>query len=339
MIRTLRGLCVQFVVPALLVGTVSAYQTELRLVTPSPPGSPQMGVLERSAQDIKERTAGRVTVRYFPVSQQGDERDVVRKINLGQLDGAELGIVGLTMIDESIRVLSLPLLFSSDAEADYVAERLWPYLQRRFEKKGFRLAGRGEAGWTHLFSRTKIETRTDLVSQKLGLSGDDQLTGTLFRKLALPLVLLGVPEMDSSLIAGRITACYGTPLETVALQWYSKVRFMTAQPLSYGVRATVIALNSLRKLAVEDQKVVMTIDNVGQKKLRTVMRKANDDARNAMMQRGIAMVPMAPPLMAEFNVRAGELQREMSGKLSPMQEEVAMAIHFRDEYRLRRGGK
>jgi hypothetical protein len=78
--------------------------------------------------------------------QQGDERDFVRKIKLGQLDGAAVTAIGLSMIDESIRVLELPMMFATTDEVDYVADKMWPYFQKKFEKKGFKLNDRGEVG-------------------------------------------------------------------------------------------------------------------------------------------------------------------------------------------------
>jgi TRAP-type transport system periplasmic protein len=116
-----------------------AENTELRLATLAPSGSPWMEVLGKGEVEIKTKTAGRVTVKYYPGGQQGDERDFVRKIGLGQLDGAAVTSVGLSMIDESIRVLELPMMFKTVEEVDYVADKMWPYFQKKFEKKGYKL--------------------------------------------------------------------------------------------------------------------------------------------------------------------------------------------------------
>src|SRR5213075_666206 len=117
-----------------------------------------MQTLDKAAAEIKEKTAGRVTMKYFEGGQQGDERDFVRKIKLGQLDGAAVTSIGLSMIDESIRVLEVPMLFESAEELDYVADKMWPVFQKRFEKKGFKLNDRGEVGWIYFLSKSKIES-------------------------------------------------------------------------------------------------------------------------------------------------------------------------------------
>ena len=64
---------------------------------------------------VSDKTDKRVSLKWYPGGVQGDERDYVRKINLGQLDGAAVTSVGLSMIDESIRVLELPRLLEEGA--------------------------------------------------------------------------------------------------------------------------------------------------------------------------------------------------------------------------------
>ena len=87
---------------ALAVATpAAADNVELRIATLAPSGSPWMATLDKASVEIKEKTAGRVTLKYFPGGQQGDERDFVRKIRLGQLDGAAVTAMGLAMIDSS----------------------------------------------------------------------------------------------------------------------------------------------------------------------------------------------------------------------------------------------
>src|SRR4051812_15119000 len=264
---------------SLMARTAKADPVEIRLATLAPSGSPWMEVLDKAAAEVAQKTSNRVTLKYFPGGQQGDERDFVRKIKLGQLDGAAVTSIGLAMIDESIRVLEVPMIFQTVEEVDYVADKMWPYFQKKFEKKGFKLNDRGEVGWVYFLSKTKIESLADLKGQKVWQWGDDQLVGAMFKKLGLNGVPLGVPEVDASLTSGRISACYGSPVAAVALQWYTKVKFMTSMPMSFAIGATVVSLDSMKKLTPEDQKAVEEIGKSAAKKLRKVIRKANDDAK------------------------------------------------------------
>jgi TRAP-type C4-dicarboxylate transport system substrate-binding protein len=318
---------------AALASAQSAHaETEIRLATLAPSGSPWMKVLSKAQAEIKKETAGRVNIKYYPGGQQGDERDFVRKIGLGQLDGAAITSVGLAMIDESIRVLELPMMFQSVEEVDYVADKMWPYFQKKFEKKGFRLNDRGDVGWIYFMSKQKVESLNDLKGQKLWMWGDDQLVGAMFKKLGLNGVPLGVPEVDAGLTSGKINAAYGSPVAAVALQWYSKVKYMTSMPMSFAIGATVISNDALKKISPEDQKIVEDIGKANAKKLRKVIRKANEDAKGTMTRKGITVVNTPVTMVDEFTKDSQEAWKELTGKIYS-KEELDMVLKYRDEYR------
>jgi len=324
------GLCA---VAALCYATpAKADPVEIRLATLAPSGSPWMAVLDKAAAEVKEKTEGRVTLKYFEGGQQGDERDFVRKIKLGQLDGAAVTSIGLSMIDESIRVLEVPMMFASAEEVDYVADKMWPAFQKRFEKKGFKLNDRGEVGWVYFLSKTKIETLADLKGQKVWQWGDDALVGAMFKKLALNGVPLGVPEVDASLTSGRITAAYGSPVAAVALQWYTKVKFMTSMPMSFAIGATVVSLEAMKKLSPADTKSLEDISKASSKKLRKVIRKANDDAKATMIKKGVTVIQTPAAMVDEFTKNSEEVRKALVGKVYS-QEDLDTVIKFRDEYR------
>jgi TRAP-type transport system periplasmic protein len=200
----LATLCAATLVTATMLGgmaaTAHADNVELRIATLAPSGSKWMTVLEKGAEEVAKETENRVTLKYYPGGEQGDEKDFVRKIKAGQLDGAAITATGLGLIDESIRVLELPMMF------DNVADKMWPAFQKKFEGKGFKLNDRGEVGWIYFISKNKIDSMDSLKNQKVWMWSDDQLVSAMFRKLGISSVPLGVPEVDAGLTSGRINA-------------------------------------------------------------------------------------------------------------------------------------
>ncbi len=333
--RQLSGLFALFAILA----TATAHPTraegvELRVATLAPSGSPAMAVHERAAAEIREKTSGRVTVRYYEGGSQGDERDFVRKIQTGQIDGAHLTGVGLSMIDPSIRVLELPGLFASLSEVDFVAGKLWPTFSRKFERKGFRLGARGEVGWVYLYSKTKVDNPTELRTQKPWVWGDDRIMQALFTRLGAQAVPLGVPEVDASLTSGRINACYGAPTAAVALQWYTKIRHALSLPLYYAAGGTVFSLTAWKKISAADQKIVASVDAAAAKRLRKVLRKANTDALLTMQRRGVSVNRPTPAASGEFESLAPALWQTLAGK-QYTQAELNTVLARRSEYRAR----
>lgn len=323
---------------ALSTSPAAAENVELRFATLAPAGSPWMAVLDKAAAEVKEKTAGRVTLKYFEGGSQGDERDFVRKIRAGQLDGAAITSVGLALIDESIRVLELPMMFKTVEEVDYVADKMWPYFQKKFEDKGFKLNDRGEVGWIYFMSRNKIESIADLKGQKAWQWADDKVVTAMYKKLGMNGVPLGVPEVDSSLTSGRINAAYGSPVAAVALQWHTKVKHMTSMPMSFAIGATVVSTAAVKKLSPEDMKAVEEITRSHSKKSRKVIRKANEDARTTMTRKGVAVVTTPQATIDEFAKHAAAVQQELVGTVYS-KAELDMVLKYRDEYRAKNGVK
>src|SRR5262245_47741150 len=107
-----------------LVGHTAEAQTKVKIATLAPKGSSWAKQLEGWGNEVEKKTSGRVTFQWFETGEQGDERDVVRKMKLGQVDGSAITAVGLGLIKPDVRVLELPFLFRSDAELDYVREKM-----------------------------------------------------------------------------------------------------------------------------------------------------------------------------------------------------------------------
>ena len=326
------------VVLALSSRPAAADSQEIRIATLAPSGSPWMQILEHAAAEITTDTKQRVTVKYYTGGQQGDERDYIRKIKVGQLDGAAITAAGLAMIEPSILVLELPMLFETQEEVDYVADKMWPYFQKKFEKKGFRLAERGEVGWIYFFSKAKVTSIDELRKQKLWTLGDDQLGSTLLDKLKLNGVPLGVPEVDAALTSGKINACFSSPLGAIALQWYSKVKYMSSRPMVFAIGATVMSLDAVKRVSAEDQKAIEVIAKRSQKKARVVIRKANEDARKTLLRKGIIVVDVPQAMIDELTRVAGEVQTELAGKLYS-KDELEMVLKYRAEYRAKHPAK
>jgi TRAP-type C4-dicarboxylate transport system substrate-binding protein len=145
-------------------------------------------------------------------------------------------------------------------------------------------------------------------------------------------VPLGVPEVDAGLTSGKINACYGSPVAAVALQWYSKIKYMTSMPMSFAIGATVVSLDSLKKLSAADQTAIEEIGKASAKKLRKVIRKANEDAKNTMQRKGITVVQTPPAMETDFTKQSQEIWKDLVGKIYS-KEELDMVLKYRDEYR------
>jgi TRAP-type C4-dicarboxylate transport system substrate-binding protein len=317
---------------AATAGTAAADNVEVRLATLAPDGSSWMKILSKGSAEIETKTEGRVKVKYYAGGVQGDERDVVRKMNLGQLDGGAFTSVGLSMIYEGIRVLELPRMFASVEELDYVADKMWPHFVAEFEKKGYKLGDRGDVGWIYFMSKNEVKSVADLKAQKVWMWGDDGLVRAMYKQLGVSGVPLGVPEVEPNLTTGRINACYSSPLAAVALQWNTKVKFMTSMPMSYAIGATVFKKDVYNKVSKADVDLITKITKGMQKVLRKQIRKDNESSKKTMLRKGVKVSDTPAAMQGDFDKAAAAVWAELTGKMFS-KAELDDVLKYRDEYR------
>lgn len=317
---------------ATLAGAPDASAQELRVATLAPNDSAWMRVLSRGAAEIKKATDGRVSIKYYANGVQGDEKDVVRKLGLGQLDGAALTSVGLSLIDKSVRVLELPRLFKNEAELDHVRSKMWGRFQRRFEKKGYMLApGGGDVGWIYLYTNTPIRSVADLGKVKMWRWTEDGIVKRMFNKLGISGVPLGVPQVMPALNTGRINGCYASPVAAVALQWYTKVKYATSVPMSYGIGGSVLRKKVWDKISAKDRKVIEKILKIQARKLRKVVRRDNKRAMKAISRSGVKVIDTPPAVVAAVDKAAKEIWSAGVGSFYPKSDLDKVLAHLAEK--------
>lgn len=224
------------------------------------------------------------------------------------------------------------MLFASEQEMDFVRRKMWGTFMKRFNKKGYRLLDPGDVGAIHFYSEAPIETRADLAKARVWLWGDDRLSKAMFKKLGVHGVPLGVPDVLPALNTGRINACMGSPLATVALQWYTKVKFATSMTTSYGVASTVVNKATWDNMSPHDRELVKRSFRAHANELRATIRRDNKRAHKAIIRAGIKVVATPAATEAEFQSFAEEVWTEMVGTLYS-QKDLDRVLKYRAEYR------
>ncbi|MSP59129.1 MAG: hypothetical protein EXR72_02110 [Myxococcales bacterium] len=301
---------------ALAPGAAEAQDVKiLKVATLAPEGSSWMKLFHEWATNIEKRADGKVKIKFFAGGVAGDERDAVRKMRLGQLSGGAVTAVGLGLIQPEVRLLELPFLIRNYDELDYLRGTLDVELRKKFEEKGYILLGWGDVGPVHLFTNIPVKSKEDLLKTKIWAWTDDPIVKGLFGLIGLKGVPLGVPDVLPSLQTGLIDACYGSPLSTMALQWHSKVKFITSMVISQATGATVLSKKAWDELPPDVQAIVMEESKALQTKTLKQVRADNESALKKMVAQGIQVVPTPASVVQEFAEGAKTLGTNLEGQV------------------------
>jgi TRAP-type C4-dicarboxylate transport system substrate-binding protein len=273
--------------PGATTKTRAEEATMLRIASLAPSGSSWMKVLNAWNKTIQDKTDGRLKLRFYPGGSQGDERDFVRKIRVGQLDGGVVTIVGLAMLVRSMVILGVPGFLETYEKLDRVRTKLADRFEKMFEDEGFKMVAWGDAGKTRLFSVEEIAKPSDLKSMRPWVWKDDLNFIEFYDVVGAPGVRLGVPEVYPGLQTKMVDVVTSSALTAVALQWYTRVNYMTGHNLSIIAGGVVMKKDKLDALPPDLQEVFYSTAKRVETLLNESIRRDDQTAYDVVMKKGI----------------------------------------------------
>lgn len=304
----------------------------IKFATLAPEGTPWMNLMEEMRDEVERQSSGQVTFRFYAGGIAGDERDVIRKMRINQLHGGAFSGFGLGEIVSELRVLELPQLFRHAEEAEHVAGELFERFARAFARRGYILLTLNEAGAVHLFSQQPLRTQDDMDRVKMWVWQGDPLAIAMFKAYGITPVPLTLPDVMPSLQSGLINACYGPPLAVLALQWFSRVKYYSASPITHVMGALLVTERQWRNLSPPQQILVRkTVAKYNARAVITV-RRQHRKALVLLRSLGLESVMMSAQEITRLKQHSLQVREKFVGKLYT-RELLDQVLDLRDRYR------
>lgn len=288
----------------------------IKFATLAPEGSAWMKVMDKFAAEVKEKTSGRVKFRMYPGGVQGDEKDVVRKIRIGQLHSGGFTGVGIGEIAPAARVLDTPFLFKSEAEIDHVYESLDAEFRKMFEEAGYVLLGWAEVGDVIILSNSPVKKPGDLHAVKMWIWEGDPIAEASFASLGVKPIPLSITDVMTSLQTGMIDGIYGSPLAVLAMQWHTRMKYALSLPLANASGAVLVSNKKFSSLTEEDRAVLLAAGEKHFRELTRISRADNAKSIGLLKKSGITFTsPAGKAVVARFEKTGEEARKSLTGKL------------------------
>jgi len=307
----------------------------LKLGTLVAEGSPWHTMLVKMNEDFVKISNGTVKFNIYPAGVLGDEPDLVKKLRIGQLQAAGLSAVGLSLIDDGVYSLHLPLMFNSDEELDWVRERISAKLEADLAKKGFILLTWTDGGWVRFFSKKAFRTPDELRKIKLFVWAGDQKSLELYTVTKFRPVPLAATDMLTSLQTGLIDALDTPPLAALINQWFGMANQMLDLKWAPLMGSVVVAKSAWAKIPPDQQAKMLAAARAASRQMRAEIWKLDADAIPAMVKRGLTVTTLDAATRADWQKEVESYYPLMRGKMGPATyfDEV---VKLRGEYRARR---
>ena len=295
-----------------LVFAVAASALELKIASIAPEGSQWMVQMRKGAAEIKDRTGGRVVVKFYGGGVMGNEKSVLRKIRVGQLHGGVFTSGGLDEVYPDLQLYSLLLTFRNMDEVDYVRARLDPQLLAGMEKAGLVSFGFAGGGFAQLMGTHTVRGIDDLKGRKFWVPEGDKISYAVIESLGLSPVTLPITDVLTGLQTGLVDSLGSSPIGVIAFQWHGKLKYINSLPLAYLQATLVVDKKFFDRLTPEDQAIVREVMGRVYKEFDLQNRSDNQAALKALQQQGMSIVDPLPgeekrwrDLAATVNDRVG----------------------------------
>ena len=324
-----------FLVLLLLIATAgnAASKTRvIKLATLAPEGSAWTEIFSNLNTELKEKTNNGVRLKIYPGGVLGDEKDMIRKMYVGQIHGAVLTSAGLSTIFSEMDVFQIPFLFKTYDEVDYVLDKMDSFFKKGFEDKGYILPAWTEGGFIRLMSTKPIASLDDLRKAKVWTWEDAPMAKAIFDEAGISAIPLSLPDVQVGLQTGLVEVVYAPPSGAISLQWFTKTKFMTDLPLMYLIGGIVIKKNIFKKLPSDHRQILLELCSKYMDQLKLVVRQENQDAIKVMSKHGVKLIQPSKEQIKEFKaVSARAMSRQIGKSFSKkIKDEV---IGYVEEYR------
>lgn len=300
----------------LAVSASAARPTMIKFATLAPEGSTWMKVLGELSKELEAETGGKLKFKFYAGGVAGDEKDVVKKIRIGQLHAAGFTGVGLGDVAPETRLLDAPWLFRSRSELEAVRAKFDKELNAAVEKGGFVLLGWTDLGSVYVFSKNPIAGPEDMKKEKMWVWEGDPIAIAAFRALDVNPVPLSIVDVMQSLQTGMINGVYGPPLGVVALQWHSKVKHIYPVPLAESTGAVLVSKKFIGSLPADQRKALLDLSAKHLKRLNDLTHAENDKALEALKKQGLDLAAdPGPATRRRFEKLGTGARKELAGKL------------------------
>ena len=287
-----------------LLGPAFAAAATLKVAALSPEGSVWMKLLREGGERVAAQTEGRVAFKFYPGGVMGDDKAVLRKMRVGQLQGAVVTSGALVQVYPDIGLYNLPMAFRSSAEADYVRKRLDGQLLAGLEGEGLVAFGFAEVGFALAMARTPVTSVADARARKVWTPDNDPGSARALQAFGITPIPLPIVDVLGGLQTGLIDCIAAPPVGAIALQWHTRVSHVLNLPLLYIYGLLAIDKGRFDRLDTADQAVVRKVMGEMVAKVNARSRRDHEQASAALANQGLQWLQASADEAAEWRTLA-----------------------------------
>lgn len=238
------------------------------------PGTPASDNIDEVAENVAERTEGRVEFDIYPDSQLGSETEMLEQIQVGSMDSGAIMVGSMQTLDMKMAIEDLPYMWEDieNAREAYKGE-FGEELASIMEEQGMTQIGYLEWGFRHVTNNERpIVQPEDLEGMNIRVA-ETALRVDAFEQVgALPTVM-AFSEVYGALQQGALDAQENPLANIVAPRFYEVQDYLSLTGHFYNTVMVVADTETWDSISEEDQQVIIEEFETASEEVQT----ANDE--------------------------------------------------------------
>jgi TRAP-type C4-dicarboxylate transport system substrate-binding protein len=171
-------------------------------------------------------------------------------------------------------------------------------------------------GFIYVFTNTPVRMPDDLKKVKMWMWVGDPIAEASFEAMQISPVPLSITDVLTSLQTNLIDGFYTSPLAAIALQWFTRAKYMLDEPLANASGAVVISRKKFEELPPDLREILVRNGKVYLGKLTQVSREENARSIETLKKNGITLVePPSPQAVQRYGEIGSRARTLLVGKL------------------------
>jgi len=289
----------------------------VKMATLAPKGTEWHGMLIEMGQEWKKITKGKVQLKIYPGGIIGDERDMVRKMRIGQIHAAGITAEGLSEITPEFGGYFVPLAYQSSDDVKSVTKALMPKFNEGLKKSGFKMLHLGEVGWVYWFSKDIIKEPNDLRKMKFFTWAGDFKWEQAWKKAGFNPVALASTDIISSLQTGLINTIPTMPIYALAQQSFGIANQMLNLKWGVLMAGIVVDLDTWNRIPLKYHKDLIKVVNDIQNKYGSLNSDSEKKAISAMKNYGLNVIEINDKQKSMWFSEVDKIEPLLRGPIIP----------------------
>lgn len=294
----------------------AAQTTNLKLGFATAATSPYGYAAKIFADEVKEKSGGRITIEVFPGSQLGGEREMLESLQIGTLDLNFTSPAPLGNFVREVAIFEMPFLIRGFDHANAVLDGpVGATLSKKINERNFVSLGFGYLGPVHLVTNKRgISKPEDLKGMKIRTQ-ENEIHLITFRTLGALPTPMAFPELFGALQQGVVDGMDNPSTTVQSGRFFQAAKYLSLTGHRFIVTPILASPATWKKLNEADRKIVADAARVAGAALRKRVRELEDETVKALGAAGMEIVKVSDteafvkalqPANAEFEKRFGK---------------------------------